>query len=51
MIAVRGGIRPLARKLEHANHTTVQGWWERNRIPSERLAEVEAIPPEQAMAS
>src|SRR3546814_5190472 len=33
IIRQRGGIRPLARKLGHRNHTTVQGWWVRDRIP------------------
>lgn len=37
-----GGIREMARKLEHANHTTVQGWYERRKIPVERWAEVQA---------
>jgi hypothetical protein len=36
-----GGIREMARKLDHANHTTVQGWWERSKIPVERWAEVQ----------
>lgn len=35
-----GGIREMARKLEHANHTTVQGWYERSKIPFERWEEV-----------
>lgn len=37
-----GGIREMARKLEHSNHTTVQGWWDRRKIPVERWAEIEA---------
>jgi hypothetical protein len=37
-----GGIREMARKLDHANHTTVQGWHERSKIPVERWAEVQA---------
>jgi hypothetical protein len=28
-----GGIRPMARKLGHASHTTVQGWWKSGQIP------------------
>jgi hypothetical protein len=35
-----GGIRGLARRLGHKHHTTVQGWWERGNIPSDRLGEV-----------
>jgi hypothetical protein len=35
-----GGIREMARKLEHTNHTTVQGWWDRRSIPVERWAEL-----------
>ncbi|WP_155738123.1 carph-isopro domain-containing protein [Sphingobium yanoikuyae] len=35
-----GGIRGLARRLGHKHHTTVQGWWERNNIPTERMEEV-----------
>ncbi|GHH09257.1 hypothetical protein GCM10008023_05690 [Sphingomonas glacialis] len=44
IIAERGGIRPLARALGHRNHTTVQGWWERKRIPDTRLPGVLALP-------
>ncbi|MGN7930279.1 carph-isopro domain-containing protein [Sphingopyxis sp. 22461] len=43
-----GGIRPAARKLGHRNHTTVQGWWDRNRIPPDRRPEVERVLAEQA---
>ena len=46
IIRNRGGIRPVARKLGHRNHTTVQGWWERNQIPEARRAEVLALPEE-----
>lgn len=35
-----GGIRKVARKLGHTSHTTVQGWFERNRIPLDRWSEV-----------
>lgn len=34
-----GGIRAMARKLGHRNHTTVQGWW-LNSIPVHRWQEV-----------
>lgn len=37
-----GGIREMARKLEHSSHTTVQGWWDRDKIPVERWQEVDA---------
>lgn len=30
-----GGIREVARLLKHSNHTTVQGWCDRNTIPME----------------
>lgn len=40
IIAQLGGIRPLARKLGHESHTTVQGWFDRNRIPLDRWSEV-----------
>lgn len=40
IITKLGGIRSLARKLDHPVHTTVQGWFERNRIPLDRWAEV-----------
>lgn len=43
IIAKRGGIRPLARALGHRNHTTVQGWWERNAIPEHHLDAVLAV--------
>lgn len=53
LIAKRGGIRPLARALGHRNHTTVQGWWERKRIPDEHISAVSAVCefPEQANAA
>lgn len=52
IIAQRGGIRPLARKLGHRNHTTVQGWWERDRIPDgEQLDAVMAIDADQPKAA
>ncbi|GEM_PF-2394481 len=35
-----GGIRALARKLGHNSHTTVQAWFDRNRIPLDRWEEV-----------
>src|SRR3546814_10097783 len=44
IIRQRGGIRPLARKLGHRNHTTVQGWWVRDRIPPRHRDTVLAIP-------
>jgi hypothetical protein len=37
-----GGIREMARKLEHGSHTTVQGWWDRKSIPVDRWQEVNA---------
>lgn len=40
IITKLGGIRALARKLDHANHTTVQGWFDRDRIPLDRWSEV-----------
>jgi hypothetical protein len=30
-----GGIREVARMLGHNNHTTVQGWHDRDKIPLE----------------
>lgn len=30
----------MAKKLGHRNHTTVQGWWERQTIPAHRFREV-----------
>ncbi|WP_205411660.1 carph-isopro domain-containing protein [Sphingomonas carotinifaciens] len=35
-----GGIRPMADKLGHRSHTTVQGWWDRDVIPAQRQREV-----------
>lgn len=35
-----GGIQPMAKKLGHRNHTTVQGWWDRQTIPALRMSEV-----------
>ncbi len=40
IIARLGGIRALARKLEHPHHTTVQGWSDRNQIPLDRWSEI-----------
>ena len=40
IITSLGGIRALARKLNHSSHTTVQGWFDRNRIPLDRWSEV-----------
>ncbi|WP_139226849.1 carph-isopro domain-containing protein [Sphingomonas sp. OK281] len=42
IIARFGGIQPMAKKLGHRNHTTVQGWWERQTIPAHRFREVMA---------
>ena len=50
LIRERGGIRPVARKLGHRNHTTVQGWLERNRIPDHLREAVIALPIEKAAA-
>ncbi|WP_380873635.1 hypothetical protein ACFB49_42830 [Sphingomonas sp. DBB INV C78] len=35
-----GGIRGMATKLGHRNHTTVQGWADRGLIPAQRQKEV-----------
>ena len=43
-----GGIRGLARKLGHKNHTTVQGWWERETIPADRMEQVLKVAAQQA---
>jgi hypothetical protein len=40
IISQLGGIRALARKLDHPRHTTVQGWFDRNRIPLDRWPEI-----------
>lgn len=40
VITELGGITGLARGLGHRNVTTVQGWWERERIPARRQREV-----------
>lgn len=50
IIRERGGIRPVARKLGHRNHTTVQGWVERDRIPDEHRDAVQALPVEKLAA-
>ncbi len=44
IIAERGGIRPVARKLGHRNHTTVQGWADRCRIPDQHRRAVLSLP-------
>jgi hypothetical protein len=40
IIAELGGIRAVAGALKHKNHTTVQGWHERNKIPQEHWAAI-----------
>lgn len=35
-----GGIRKVARALNHPHHTTVQGWADRDRIPVDHWAGV-----------
>ncbi|WP_414885980.1 carph-isopro domain-containing protein [Sphingomonas sp. Root50] len=35
-----GGIRPLARALQHRNPSTVLGWWKRNIIPARQQPNV-----------
>jgi hypothetical protein len=44
-----GGIRGMARKLEHGSHTTVQGWWRRS-IPVSRWPEVAAAAERHGIA-
>ncbi|WP_162234250.1 carph-isopro domain-containing protein [Novosphingobium sp. Leaf2] len=46
IIADLGGIRALARKLGHNSHTTVQGWFDRNRIPLAKWPDVIAAAKE-----
>ncbi|WP_298165056.1 carph-isopro domain-containing protein [Novosphingobium sp.] len=48
-IQALGGIRALARKLGHTNHTTVQAWFDRNSIPLNRWAEVIAAAEAEGM--
>jgi hypothetical protein len=38
-----GGMREVARKLGHTNHTTVQGWIIRDNIPPEHWSAIIAI--------
>jgi len=40
IIALFGGVRPMARTLRHASHTTVQGRRDRNCIPSRHQSDV-----------
>ena len=40
IIRALGGIRPTARTLGHATHSTVQGWWVRDVIPAQQQAAV-----------
>jgi hypothetical protein len=35
-----GGISAVARGLGHKHVTTVQGWWEREIIPAQRMRDV-----------
>ena len=43
LITLLGGIRETARKLGHNNHTTVQGWWDRSRIPFDHWSQLEEL--------
>jgi hypothetical protein len=40
VIGLFGGITGLARALGHRHPTTVQGWRDRGRVPSEQIPEV-----------
>jgi len=40
IIQTLGGIRKVARALNHPRHTTVQGWADRGRIPVDHWPEV-----------
>ena len=40
VIVAFGGIAKMARTLRHRNPSTVQGWWERQVIPSRRFPSV-----------
>jgi hypothetical protein len=51
LIAACGGIRPLARKLGHRNHTTVQGWADRKRIPDDHVEDVERLAAAEQVAA
>ena len=44
-----GGIRPMARILHHKNHTTVQGWYSAQSIPSWRGHEIEEAAKSQGL--
>jgi len=45
-----GGIRPLATALGHKNASTVQGWWDRETIPSKRQETLLALAAELGIA-
>lgn len=45
-----GGVRPLAGKLGHRNHTTVQGWWVRDVIPAQRQLEILELAEKESVA-
>lgn len=40
-----GGVAALAKRLGHRNSSTVQGWWERNQVPSPRIPELCDLAP------
>lgn len=48
LIRALGGIRPVARRLGHRNHTTVQGWVDRNHIPDPHREAVKSLVLEEA---
>lgn len=40
IIALFGGIRPMAKVLGHRSHTTVQWWWDNESLPLKRRPEI-----------
>ena len=42
-----GGMREVARKLGHTNHTTVQGWIVRDNIPPEHWPAIVEMEPNE----
>jgi hypothetical protein len=42
-----GGMRTVARALGHSNHTTVQGWMERDSVPVQHWSALVQLAQEQ----
>lgn len=45
-----GGMKRVSHLLGHRNHTTVQGWWDRDVIPARRQSEILSLAAREGVA-